>query len=632
MNTPTLDLTIGMIVKNEKEHLEACLRDLQPLRDAIDCQLIITDTGSTDGSDEIAQQYADLFLEFEWCDDFAAARNTGVSHAQGRWFMFVDADCQFDQSLLEIASFLSLPNVDDLYDSASLTILNYTGSREQITGSFNMIRPVLVNFSKGKRFFKHRVHESIPVHPHMSYTLSTIMHHWGYLDKEIPRKSARNQPLLRKLVEEDPTNLKHHLQLIKDVNDPEEKMKLLQRAIVQGEQEIDKPFDPRLALLYIHLMEVALHCKNWKVFDQVPRDWRKKVPYSVIECNYLGLCLLACLEREEEEKALTLFPNYRNLFLQFRETPDSQYSMLDSYTQSQEKCYYGIEVRLLSILKEREQKEEGALLLTQSDGLMYSINLENQDMMMEYLNDVVYFQTYAVGSNQYGLLKKHPSSLKLFYQWVGNHLLPCGFYESFCLLEVDWFTSLCHLMVKGTTSLSLEQREALAQKEEKTEGVCAPLVLPLLLGESDLFGMYRDCTIPQVLNQAKRVIHTRDDLLPSLIPRTTAPFPTASLKEEQFFALLGYTLGEVLLEKGKREMAQTLFPVCSGRILLYVKKVYQDWVLLEESSHWLSPEESLAMAYETYVTHPDSEKEQKALEACFQKVEGLSALREEIFQ
>ena len=53
-------LSIGMIVKNEEKKLERCLTALQPLRDAIPCELVIADTGSTDGTRAIAERYADL--------------------------------------------------------------------------------------------------------------------------------------------------------------------------------------------------------------------------------------------------------------------------------------------------------------------------------------------------------------------------------------------------------------------------------------------------------------------------------------------------------------------------------------------------------------------------------------------
>ena len=45
-NTPLL--SIGIIFKNEARCLERCLKSLQPLRDALPCELIMADTGATD--------------------------------------------------------------------------------------------------------------------------------------------------------------------------------------------------------------------------------------------------------------------------------------------------------------------------------------------------------------------------------------------------------------------------------------------------------------------------------------------------------------------------------------------------------------------------------------------------------
>ena len=85
-------LSISLIVKNEAKHLAKCLTALQPLLRAVDSELIITDTGSTDGTIAIARQFTDNILQIEWRDDFAWARNQGLQVARGEWFMFLDAD------------------------------------------------------------------------------------------------------------------------------------------------------------------------------------------------------------------------------------------------------------------------------------------------------------------------------------------------------------------------------------------------------------------------------------------------------------------------------------------------------------------------------------------------------------
>ncbi len=81
-----------MIVKNEEKYLEDCLKAMSPIREAVPSELIVVDTGSTDRTVEIAEQYADQVLHFEWCDDFSAARNVSLEAASGEWFLYLDGD------------------------------------------------------------------------------------------------------------------------------------------------------------------------------------------------------------------------------------------------------------------------------------------------------------------------------------------------------------------------------------------------------------------------------------------------------------------------------------------------------------------------------------------------------------
>jgi GT2 family glycosyltransferase/Flp pilus assembly protein TadD len=89
----TLPLSLCMIVKNEEARLGGCLdtaADLFP-------DVIITDTGSTDRTREIALRYGARVVDFPWCDSFAAARNASLRAARGRWVMWLDADDRLDQ-------------------------------------------------------------------------------------------------------------------------------------------------------------------------------------------------------------------------------------------------------------------------------------------------------------------------------------------------------------------------------------------------------------------------------------------------------------------------------------------------------------------------------------------------------
>lgn len=77
-----------MIVRNEAHTLARCL---ESVRDVVD-QMVIVDTGSTDGTIALAKAYGAEVYHFAWCDDFAAARNEALRHACGEWILYLDAD------------------------------------------------------------------------------------------------------------------------------------------------------------------------------------------------------------------------------------------------------------------------------------------------------------------------------------------------------------------------------------------------------------------------------------------------------------------------------------------------------------------------------------------------------------
>lgn len=83
---PTVSLC--MIVKNEEAVLARCLDSLNGLMD----EIIIVDTGSTDSTKDIAGLYTDKVYDYEWTDDFAAARNFSFSLATMDYIYAPDAD------------------------------------------------------------------------------------------------------------------------------------------------------------------------------------------------------------------------------------------------------------------------------------------------------------------------------------------------------------------------------------------------------------------------------------------------------------------------------------------------------------------------------------------------------------
>ncbi|MCI8554347.1 MAG: glycosyltransferase [Clostridiales bacterium] len=202
-------LTIGMIVKNEIRCIERCLKSLQPLRAALPCELIIADTGSNDGTREVVERYADLVFDFEWVDDFAAARNAVLDRARGEWYFSIDADEWLDKDFSALTEFLKTRRLQDEFNVCGITFHNYT-TDELDNGPYGcFLGTRLFRLSDGR--YTGAIHEFPEVKPPHYYILSRlVLHHDGYvcLNREQGKaKRERNMILLREKLRENPQDL-----------------------------------------------------------------------------------------------------------------------------------------------------------------------------------------------------------------------------------------------------------------------------------------------------------------------------------------------------------------------------------------------------------------------------------------
>ena len=89
-------ISIIVPIYNVREYLSRCVESVLA-NDTRDCELILVDDGSTDGSAQLCDQYAKEHPELIRVLHQAnagpgAARNTGIAAAKGEWFLFADSD------------------------------------------------------------------------------------------------------------------------------------------------------------------------------------------------------------------------------------------------------------------------------------------------------------------------------------------------------------------------------------------------------------------------------------------------------------------------------------------------------------------------------------------------------------
>ncbi len=83
-----IKISVCIITRNEEKLLPACLKSVQPCSD----EIVIVDTGSQDGTVELAEKFGCKVIQIEWNDDFSFARNKGLDEAKYPYILIIDAD------------------------------------------------------------------------------------------------------------------------------------------------------------------------------------------------------------------------------------------------------------------------------------------------------------------------------------------------------------------------------------------------------------------------------------------------------------------------------------------------------------------------------------------------------------
>ena len=209
-----MEISVCIITKNECSKLEKCLQCIKGIAD----EIVVVDTGSTDDTVKMVRDYTSSVYEFDWIDDFAAAKNFAISKAVNDYVLIIDSD-----------EYLKTGRIDELKESIELhpdsvgrfkrldQFDNDDGFMESITWT-NRI------FNRRMFHFEHRIHEQIVLgsvfdnldkrtyiyHSHnMNYNVyDTDLYfiHDGYIGtpEERQTKAERNIIILQKEFEVSP--------------------------------------------------------------------------------------------------------------------------------------------------------------------------------------------------------------------------------------------------------------------------------------------------------------------------------------------------------------------------------------------------------------------------------------------
>lgn len=178
--------SLSMIVKNEAENISKCLDSVKDLFD----EIIIVDTGSTDNTKSTLIKYTNNIYDFNWIDDFSAARNYAFSLCTKDYIMWLDADDIIKkEDLIKLKRLKKNMNYE--YD---IIMMKYNIAFDEMgNSSFSYYRERLLK-NENKYIWKDRVHEYIELKGNIKKEDISITH-----DKKEQNISTRNLNIYQKM-------------------------------------------------------------------------------------------------------------------------------------------------------------------------------------------------------------------------------------------------------------------------------------------------------------------------------------------------------------------------------------------------------------------------------------------------
>ncbi len=199
----TYRVALVMIARNESARI---VRALASVSSCVD-ELVVLDTGSTDATVALARSAGARVGHFEWCEDFAAARNAALTLADADWNVVVDADEWIAEAGIEL---LQLRHTKPDF-VGTLRIDSHFDTPIGVSTSPSWLPRVLPH---GVRYAGH-VHEQ-PRHKLPVRRLGTVLAHDGYRSDALKAKAGRNADLLARALAQTPDDAYLHYQIGKD--------------------------------------------------------------------------------------------------------------------------------------------------------------------------------------------------------------------------------------------------------------------------------------------------------------------------------------------------------------------------------------------------------------------------------
>jgi len=329
-------ISLCMIVKDEEEMLDGALASV---RDTVD-EIIVVDTGSTDGTVDIARAHGARVYHHAWDNDFAKARNQSLSYATGDWILILDADERLHAD--------SVPLVRKVSNSCLQEAISFSVYNIDLDTNHVSFLPSIRMFRNGRGYaYRGIVHNQIDLPPDTPVLRAPVrIDHYGYTPSLAKKrgKFERTTALLHRQLKENPDDAFAHFNMAQIMRSGEQG-KTLAPDIVRHARRVTEILTPRetehvhILLMGYHQLATALFTlEQYEEAEQACRD------ALVIKTDYIdALMTLGHIlsQRKRYDEAREAFLSYLRVREQYNEAAETSGFIL-LHLQTMHQAYYGL--------------------------------------------------------------------------------------------------------------------------------------------------------------------------------------------------------------------------------------------------------------------------------------------------
>ena len=309
------------IMKNEISHVEAWVDNARVFAQ----EIIVVDTGSTDGTNEFLAKQADVkVFHSDWQHDFAQAKNVALQEATGDWLVFTDADECFyhPENITEYLGKLDRQSADIDVVFCPIDNIDADSNYEIINSD---VVPRLIRNHVGIKYIG-AVHEQLTKESEPWQGIKYIVadrkmaiRHTGYSTKVIPFKHQRNYEILRQVMEKSNTPEMYYGFLSESLLGLEKYQDALEYAILA----MESPYQP--AIQKERFAQVAIESMDklgLAISDIFSMQQSEEICQAILERNkwHIGtLCQwldmkLSVAENEQQEEIKDIIQGLHNIY------------------------------------------------------------------------------------------------------------------------------------------------------------------------------------------------------------------------------------------------------------------------------------------------------------------------------